>query len=51
MIASPGKIDIQTLWSMYERAVESMLPHAASGGCVPSPRNDSVASLRIAVEK
>ena len=51
MIAAPGQTETQTLASMYAFAVESMLPHAASGGCVPRPRKLRVASARIATEK
>ena len=51
MIARPGKTDIQTLDSMKLRAVESMFPQAASGGCVPRPRKLRNASPRIACEK
>ena len=35
---------------MYWRAALSMSPHEAVGGCVPSPRKDSAASVRMAVE-
>ena len=35
---------------MKRRPALSIVPHEGSGGCVPSTRNDSVASVRIAVE-
>src|SRR5213593_4017987 len=49
-MAMPGKIATHGASSMYLRPELSIVPHDGSGGCVPSPRNDSVASLRMAVE-
>ena len=51
MIAAPGKTESHHAASMYERAVLSIPPHDASGGCVPRPRKLSAASARIALPR
>src|SRR4029077_12800385 len=46
--AAPGPKTIQGACCRYRRPALIMLPHDASGGWMPSPRNDSEASARIA---
>jgi hypothetical protein len=50
MTAAPGKIAVQGASSMYLRPVPSIVPQDGSGGWTPRPRNDSVASARMAVD-
>src|SRR5437016_7958609 len=47
-IARPGHTAIHGAVPRYACAILSMDPHDGVGGCVPSPRNDSVASAVIA---
>src|SRR5262249_20687157 len=47
-IASPGNTESQGAALIWSRASESMLPQLGKGGRMPSPRNDSAASARIA---
>src|SRR5439155_222016 len=48
--AAPGKIATHGASSMYLRPVPSIVPQDGSGGWMPRPRKESVASARIAVE-
>src|SRR5262249_21729149 len=50
LIARPGKIASHGACSMKARPVlDSIKPHDGVGGWVPTPRNDKVASIRIAL--
>src|SRR5262245_52149923 len=46
-MARPGKVPIHHHWK-YCAPSATIEPHSGSGGCAPSPRNESPASSRIA---
>jgi len=49
-IASPGNVPIHQYWK-YCVPTETIEPHSGSGGCAPSPRNESPARSRIALAR
>jgi len=50
MMATPGTVATCGATSRTSRPVETISPHEAVGGWVPSPRKLSAASVRIAVD-
>src|SRR5260363_177028 len=44
-------VTIHQALSIYSRALASIKPHSASGGCTPMPRKPNAAASRTAVEK
>ena len=47
-IARPGKTESHGAVVIWSRASDSMLPQLGKGGRMPSPRNESAASARMA---
>src|SRR5437899_7535683 len=50
-IAAPAENEYHGVWVRYFRPVSSMEPHDGVGGWTPSPRNESAASVRMALAK